>query len=41
MSFPRPGDLLDGVDVMDFFDNIMMDYRKPTDWVDLMQETGT
>lgn len=41
MSFPRPGDLLDGVDVMDFFDNIMMDYRKPTDWVDLMQEAGT
>ena len=41
MSFPICGDLPDGVDVMDFFDNMMMDYRKPIDWIDPMQEMGT
>ena len=33
--------VLDGIDLMDFFDNSMTDYRNPIEWVNPMQETGT
>ncbi|KAN0096609.1 Fungal specific transcription factor domain containing protein [Hyaloscypha variabilis] len=31
----------DGIDLMDFFDNSMMDYRNPIEWVNPMQEVGS
>ncbi|KAH8645936.1 fungal-specific transcription factor domain-containing protein [Tricladium varicosporioides] len=41
VPFPMVGGLPDGIDIMDFFDNIMVDYRNPIEWVGGMQEAGT
>jgi len=35
------GSLPDGIDLMDFFDNSMMDYRNPIEWVNPMEEIGS
>ena len=41
IPFSMVGNVLDGIDLMDFFENGMMDYRDPTDWGYPLQGAGT